>query len=294
MPIDSKTRREFLRNAAGGLLALAASSATQSKANPLGLPIGIQLGWVEDDCERDFDGILQKLADMGYREVEAFAPFFNRPPKEFRSIVGAHGLKCPSAHWTPATVKPEWEKQVETAHEIGLHYLTVPSLPAVVMAKSLDDCQRNAETFNRMGEQCHQAGLQLAVHNHYPEFRSFDGVIGYDVLLQRTDPKLVTFELDCFWCAFAGQNPAEYLRRYPGRFALLHIKDLKAGYKPSTKKVEGQPFTEVGRGVIDWKPIFAAAPRAGVKHYFVEQDHCDRPPLESAKISIDYLKTLKV
>jgi sugar phosphate isomerase/epimerase len=75
---------------------------------------------------------------------------------------------------------------------------------------------------------------------------------------------------------------------------MLHIKDLKPGFKPSTEKVEGQPFTEVGRGVINWKPIFAAAPPAGVKHYFVEQDRCDRPPLESAKISFDYLKNLQV
>jgi sugar phosphate isomerase/epimerase len=231
---------------------------------------------------------LKKLVDIGYGEVEAFTPFFNRTPREFRRILDAHGLKCPSAHWIAATTKPEWEKQVEGAKQIGLRYLF-----AVASVKSLDDCKRSAESLNKIGEQCRAAGLRLAVHNHHYEFKSFDGVIAYDVIVKETEPKLVTFELDCFWCAFAGKDPAEYLKRYPGRFSLLHIKDLKPGYKPSTDKVEGQPFTEVGNGIINWKPIFAAAPQAGVKHYFVEQDRCDRPPLESAKISCVYLKNLQ-
>ena len=296
MPIDSKSRREFLRNATVSLMAYAATSAKQNilQANPLGLPIGIQLGWLKEDGDKDLDGTLQKLVEIGYREVEAFTPFFNRPPKEFRRILDAHGLKCVSAHWIIAAPGPEWEKQVEGAHEIGLRYLVVPWLHAVAFAKSLDETKRNAANFNQMGEQCRKAGIQLAVHNHYAEFRKFDGVIGFDVLLKETDPKLVAFELDCFWCAFAGQDSATYLNRYPGRFPLLHIKDLKPGFKPSTEKVEGQPFTEVGRGVIDWKPIFAAARQDGVKSYYVEQDRCDRPPLESARISFDYLKNLQV
>jgi len=295
MSIDSSSRREFLRTATATLTALAASSGlpTRLGATPLGLPIGIQLGWVKDDCDKDLDGTLTKLADMGYREVEAFTPFFNRTPKEFRRILDGHGLRCASAHWTIAPPGPEWEKQAAAAQQMGFRYLTVPWLREVASAKSLDDCKRNAETFNRMAKQCHQAGIQLAVHNHFAEFRNFGGVIGFDVLMKGTDPKLVTFELDCFWCAFAGQNPAEYLKRYPGRYRLLHIKDLKPGFGPSTEKVEGQPFTEVGRGIINWKPIFAAAPKAGVEHYFVEQDRCDRPPLESAKISCDYLKNLQ-
>jgi sugar phosphate isomerase/epimerase len=86
----------------------------------------------------------------------------------------------------------------------------------------------------------------------------------------------------------------DYFEKYPGRFHLLHIKDLKKGYAPSTGgKIEGNPFLEVGQGTIDWKRIFGAARKAGVKHYFVEQDRCDRPPIESIKISCDYLKKLK-
>jgi len=295
MRIDSSERREFLRVAAVGLAAAATGTGllTKLRATPLGLPIGIQLGWVKDECEKDLNGTLEKLANIGYREVEAFAPFFDQSPKEFRRILDAHGLRCASAHWGIAPPGPEWERQAEGAQQIGLSYLTVPSLREVAFAKSLDDCKRNVETFNRMGEQCHRAGLQLAVHNHVAEFRNFGGVIGYDVLMKGTNPKLVTFELDCFWCVFAGQDPAEYLKRYPGRYRLLHIKDMKPGLAPSGKQGEGQPFTEVGRGVINWKLVFAAAPKAGVEHYYVEQDRCDRPPLESAKISCEYLKQFR-
>ncbi len=117
------------------------------------------------------------------------------------------------------------------------------------------------------------AGIQFAYHNHNHEFRVYDGVIAYDQLLSSTDPALVKMELDCFWMTFAGKDPVEYMHKYPGRFPLLHIKGLKAGYKPTTGHFEGNPFTEVGNGVIDWKRIFEAAHVGGMKHYYVEQDH---------------------
>lgn len=291
MHIESKSRREFLRNATGGVMSLAAASGwkTNLLANPLGFPIGIQLGWIAKDCQMDLDGTFKKLADFGYGEVEAFAPFFDRSPEEFRRLLDAHGLKCPSAHRLTSPLQPGWEKQVEAVKKMGLSYFVTAA-----SVKSLDDCKQSAENLNKMGELCRQAGLQLAIHNHFREFRNFDGVIAYDVIAKETDPKLVTMELDCMWCKFAGQEPVVYLKRYPGRFSMLHIKDMKPGIEPSTEKVEGQPFAEVGHGIINWKPIFAAARRAGVKHYFVEQDRCDRPPLDSAKMSCDYLKSLKV
>jgi len=177
---------------------------------------------------------------------------------------------------------------------MGLHYIVMLNSVEAGAMKSLDDCKRAAENLNKLGEKCQAVGIKLAVHNHNREFRSFEGAIVYDVLLQRTQPELVSFELDCMWCKFAGKDPVEYPKRFPGRFSLLHIKDMKPGFGPSTDKVVGQPFTEVGQGVLDWKPIFAAAPRAGVKHYFVEQDRCDRPPLDSARMSCDYLKALEV
>src|SRR5438552_3883236 len=183
-------RRRFLRTAAGGLIGfgLATGSRLRSDlgATPLGLPIGVQLGWLRKDCEKDLEGTLKKLVEIGYREVEAFAPFFNRTPSEFRRILDAHGLRCPSAHWIAATDKREFEKQVEGAKQIGLDYLF-----ALASVKSLDDCKRSADFLNKIGERCLQAGLQLAVHNHHYEFKTFDGAVAYDVFVSGTDPKLV-------------------------------------------------------------------------------------------------------
>jgi sugar phosphate isomerase/epimerase len=99
-------------------------------------------------------------------------------------------------------------------------------------------------------------------------------------------------EMDCFWTTFGGKDPVEYFHRYPGRFELLHIKDLKPGYKSTTGSFEGNPFAEVGKGTIDWKRIFGAAREGGLKHLYVEQDMWDRPPLECAQISITYLEKL--
>ena len=114
-------------------------------------------------------------------------------------------------------------------------------------------------------------------------------------MLQQTDPKLVQLEMDCYWVARAGKDPVDYMKRYPGRIPILHLKDMKAGVTPTTDITQRRRrFTEVGRGTIDWKRIFQAAPEAGVKHGFVEQDKCDGPPMESAKISYEYLKNLQV
>lgn len=146
---------------------------------------------------------------------------------------------------------------------------------------------------NAVGEQCKAAGLQFAYHNLNVEFRECDGVVPYDWLLDHTDSQAVKLEIDCYWITRAGRDPVQYFRKYPGRTPLLHIKDRKPGYTPATTPDPGPgPFTEVGYGSIDWKRIFAAAPGGGLKHYYVEQDFCERPVFKSLKMSYDYLEKL--
>jgi len=159
----------------------------------------------------------------------------------------------------------------------------------------LDVYKRLAELFTRAAEETQKAGIQFCYHNHNFEFKELDGTTAYEFLLEQLDPKLVKFEMDCFWVTHAGQDPVAIFKNHPGRFPLLHIKDLVAGHPPSTDMDDRMGlFAEVGRGTIDWKRIFEAAPEGGMKHFFVEQDFCERPPLESIKISYDYLHALKV
>ena len=288
-------RREFLRGGALGVATVAACSkwSENLRATPYGKPVGLQLYTLRSELAQDLTGTLRKVAEIGYKEVEIF-DFYGKDSAEMRKLLRDNGLSAPSAHYQIEQVRTSWDKQVEYAKAIGLKYM----VNAIIMPperKSLDDYKQLADLFNKAGDQCQKAGIQFAYHNHNFEFKAYDGVLAYDELLKRTDPKLVQFEMDCFWVTRAGQDPVAYFEKFPGRFPLLHIKDLNKGFPPTVEdNFKPGPFAPVGEGTIDWKRIFAAAPKGGMKHFFVEQDECDKPPLESIRISFDYLKALTV
>jgi len=290
------SRRHFLRKTALGVTALAASAGGPEwlSANPYGLPVGLQVYTVRDELAKDPVGTLKKVAAIGYKEVE-MGEFFGKTPADFRALLKEVQLEAPAAHYDFNQLTSGWEKAIEYAHAVGLKYMVISALEDEDH-KSLDGFKKAAAVFNKAAEQAAKAGIQFCYHNHNFEFTRYGDTLGYDLLLKQTDPKFVLFELDCFWMTHAGHDPVEYFESYPGRFPLLHIKDLKKGIPSSTTfdMPHGNPFTEVGNGVIDWKRIFVAAKGGGLKHYFVEQDDCDRPPLESARISCEYLHKLTV
>jgi sugar phosphate isomerase/epimerase len=265
--------------------------------NPLGLPLGLQPYTVRNDLQADFMGTLKKVMAMGYQEIElsggpGYGDFYGHKPAELKKILDDLGLPAASCHYRSPNSDTDWANDINDAHTLGVKYMVCSTPPAG--PRSVEFWKQTAAFFNHLGARCRDAGIQFAYHNHNSEFRVFEGVPGYDLLLRESDRSLVKMEMDCFWVTFAGQDPVRYLQRYPGRFPLLHIKDLKRGYAPTTGEFEGNPFTEVGAGVIDWKRIFSAAPKAGVTHYYVEQDMWDGPSLESARSSADYLKKLSV
>lgn len=284
------TRRQFLREVPATLARAAALAGTTLRANPQGLPIGLELYTVRTELEKDFPGTLHKVAAIGYKEVELYG-FLNKPAAEIRQRLGDSGLTSVVAHYD-LTLKDRLTREIDYAKELGLHYMLIAWLKPEER-RSLDDYKHHADFFNHAGGQCKKAGIQFGYHNHNFEFKTYNGVLAFDELLRRTDPHLVQIEMDCFWITYAAKDPVEYFRKYPGRYPLLHIKDRKPGYGVSVDVDDKPgPFTEVGRGVIDWKPIFAAVPVAGVKRCFVEQDFCDGSPFESARISYEYLKNL--
>ncbi len=285
-----ESRRQFLSQAPLKAAGLAALGRSALHGDPLGLPIGLELYTVRNELENDFDGTLKKVAAIGYKEVELYA-FLKKPAVEIRRTLASNGLVCPVAHYD-LSLEPRLSQEIEYANNLGLKYMVVAWLKPEER-QSLDQYKRYAEFFNRAGSETQKAGIQFGYHNHNFEFKTFGGVVAFDELLRLTDPQLVKIELDCFWMTWAGRNPVEYMKRDPSRYPILHIKDRKPGFGLSTDVDDKPgPFTEVGHGIIDWKPIFAAA-SAGVKHYFVEQDFCDRSPFESARISYEYLKRLR-
>jgi sugar phosphate isomerase/epimerase len=288
-------RRDFIRNAALGIGAatLAARWPAELRANPYGMPIGIQLYTVRDQMAKDVLGTLKQVAAIGYKEVEADG-FYGRSPADLRALLKSLGLDAPSGHYALKQVKSDWQKQIDQAHELGLKYM-VNAFLQPNERKTFDDYKQVVEIFNKAGEQTQKAGIQFCYHNHNFEFQKYGSTTAFNFMLKNLDPQLVKIEMDVFWLVHAGQDPVAYFEKYPGRFPLLHIKDLAPGHPPTTVLAAKMGlFTEVGRGTIDWKRVFKAAPKGGLKHFFVEQDLCERPPLESARISYDYLKNLTV
>ena len=294
--INTMDRRRFFGSAGAGLAAFALARADRALANPYGMPIGLQLYTVRDHLDKDLVGTLQKVADIGYRDVEIGSlNYYGKKPADLRRILSDHGLQALSIHFSDHQWKLSPEKCIAGARECGITYLGMASLDEKDR-NSLDAIKRDAEWFDKLGEAATRAGCVFNYHGHNFDYAAVDGVVEYDELIRRTDPKTVNFQLDCFWCVRAGKDPVDYFHRFPGRFPQLHIKDLKPGFPPTTGGHEHgpSPFTEVGQGIIDWKRIFVAAKEGGLKHYYVEQDACDRDSLESARMSYEYLHNLTI
>jgi sugar phosphate isomerase/epimerase len=281
-----------------GAAALAAPWVSRRAfANPLGRPVGIQLYTVNGPMQEDPAGTLKKLREIGFGEVES-AGFGKLSSKQFRRLLDDAGLICPSAHLQFDI--NNLGSAFEDAHALGAKYATSGSLPAATSSRrgmSLDEAKRTAEFANRIGEAAKRASLQYAYHNHDAEFADQGGgAVGYDLLLRETDPELVKFEIDCGWMIVAGRNPIDYFKKHPNRFPMIHVKDFLAVHNKGA--VAGNPAemlgAELGHGVVDYKPIFAEAERAGLQHYFVEQEgpFSRMNQLQAARVDYGYLHAL--
>ncbi len=258
--------------------------------------IGVQLYTVRDEMKRDFDGTIAKVAAIGYREVE-FAGYFDHTPQQVRAVLDRNGLSAPSMHVDYQSLGFKFPQVIADSLIIGHRYIVNPWIDNDIR-KDPDGWKRAAAVFNKAGEACQKAGIQFAYHNHHFDFVQVNGKYGYDILLEETDPKLVQLEMDLCWMTVAGQDPLKYFARYPGRFPMVHVKDVKSVPQPK-KPGEWVAFkkvfpvmTEVGSGSIDWKRIFAHSGEAGIKHYFVEHDH-PKQPFENIQASYAYLEKLR-
>lgn len=288
--MTSSSRRQFLiRSGSLGVASLASPWALhRARANPGGRPAGIQLYAVKSSLEEDPAGTLKTIRKIGFEEVET-AGFAKRSAREFRQMLDDAGLECPSAHlqFDVENLGPTFED----AHALGAKYVTSgglrgnlkPPVTSIGTGMTVEEAKRVAAVANRIGTQARQAGLQYAYHNHNGEFVDEGGTTGYDVLLHETDPALVKFEIDCGWMVLGGRNPIDYFKKYPGRFPMIHVKDFlppphgaaatsAAAKGAAAGKPPEYPGAELGHGMIDYAPIFAAADKAGLEYYFAEQE----------------------
>lgn len=281
-------RREFLET-----VGLAAGSAlvpripNPQSPSPLAARIprvGLQLYTVRDLLKTDFEGTLKKVAAIGYKEVE-LTDFFGRTPADVKKLLDGLGLAPVSMHFDYAKLPAGLDAMIADAHTLGLSYITFAWIDEK-LRPDIDGWKRVAESLNQTGEKVKAAGLQLAYHNHSYEFKPLQGQLPYDVLLANTDPKLLQGEMDLFWITDGGQDPLAYFAKYPGRFTQVHVKDMAPGPGPDHTMVD------VGKGIIDWKKIFAHSAEAGIKHYYVEHDNPPQP-LADIQVSYEYLKNLE-
>ena len=282
-------RREFFQRAAlisAGILANPVDLFSKPKQK-----VGLQLYTLRNLISKDVRGVIAKVADIGFREVETygFSPaggFWGLKPKEFKALLRDNGLKSPSGHYNfepylNTDSMDSLNANIEAAQAIGQKYLTVPYL-SEPLRKNLDSYKFLAAKLNQAAVVAQKAGLQLVYHNHDFEFKDFNGTTGYDILLRETNPADLKFELDIFWTVRAGKDPIALFDQSPGRYVTWHVKDMDKADKS---------FTEVGSGSINYQQIFANARLSGMKHYFVEQDVIKIDPYESITRSFQHLKS---
>lgn len=297
-------RREFLGTVVSSAIlgSYWACSSSERKIHN----IGLQLYTVRNAMQQDFKGTLARVAGIGYREVELAGfqqdsngdvTYWSQTPDEVRAALDHQGIAAPSTHVSLQSLEPDrLARVIEASHVIGNRYIVMPWIEEADRTQP-GIWESVAEIFNRAGEACNKAGMQFAYHNHWFEFLPVEGKLPYDLLLERCDADLVKMQLDLCWIRVAGRDPVDYFNRYPGRFPLVHVKDIKKF--PEVTAAGNQNFgdsledlTEVGSGIIDWKDTFSRAGKAGIERYIVEHDN-PAMPFESIALSYAYLEKLR-
>ncbi len=248
--------------------------------------IGIQLWSVRDAMKEDPAGTIEALGDMGYKFVEAAGyndgQFYGMSPKAFKKLVEDNGMVFYSSHTGQDLPNEEkwdetmdwWDKAIEAHAAAGVPYI-VQSWMGKAGYDSLEGLKNFCEYFEIVGKKCNEHDIRFGYHNHANEFKELEGEIIYDYMLENTDPEKVMFQIDLYWIYEGGKDPVAYFEKYPGRFESFHVKDE----------------AEVGAsGEIDFERIFNNAEKAGMEYMVVEVESYNYDPLESVKISLNYLQ----
>ncbi|WP_173021588.1 sugar phosphate isomerase/epimerase [Lewinella sp. W8] len=319
--MQRRTVLEHLLLGAGGLMLLPGCTASKEVAAARERAIGVQLFTIPGLVDQDFSGTLKLLGDIGYREVETFGPypfsaevakeqwagmkpmlglkndaFYGYSSAETARMMKDNGLSVPSAHTDLITLRTGMTKLLDGLAPLEPQYVVLPALSDVKDRANLDAYRRLAEEFNGFGEQMASYGMQFVYHNHGYEHIVMDGQQPLDFLLDNTEEDKVAFELDMFWMKAAGAEPISYLKKYPGRFKMLHIKDASEPFRfagdgstPDQWMAGFAKMADPGTGVLDVAEIVATAAVNGTEHFFLERDLAPEPT-ETLRNSFTQLK----
>ena len=247
------------------------------------IPVGIQLYTVREQMAEDPVATIEAVAKMGYEGAEGGPPQ-GMANSEFVRVLADNGLKLMGGDCNPKELREDIAAVVDRSGELGID--TMMTGIGGELQETDGDWKRVVAELAEGCAQAAEAGLRVCYHNHAFEFeQKVDEEYGLDYLLSTIPESDIKAELDVYWIKTGGEDPVKYINKYASRLPRLHLKD-----RAPSPADEECPFAEVGQGILDWDGIFAAAPNAGVEWYFVEQDLWTRPPLESARMSLDFLK----
>lgn len=284
-------RRDFIRTSAV-LASYLALNPLQTfggiTKSPVTKKFGIQLYTLRDIINENPKGILKSLAGFGYTQIESYEGpqgiFWGMSPREFKNYVSDLGMTVVSTH---CDIFSNFEKKVEQAVSIDMKYIICPW---VGPQKSIDDFKRIAALFNKQGEFCKKNGIQFAYHNHDYSFKVMNGIYPQDILMQETDTDLVKFEIDMYWTVTAGEDPITWMKKYPNRFKLAHIKDRSKN--PINQG--NYESVDLGTGSVDYPFLIKKAKQLGLDYLIMEQEfYPNGSSLNAAETGATYLKKVK-
>ncbi len=258
--------------------------------------VALQLYSIRDEMEKDMEGTLREVKAMGYDFVE-FAGYFGRSAEEVRAMLDAAGLACVSVHQSYDVFLTNGEYEVDFLKTIGAKYCAVPWMKDG--HKGSESFDKTLADYTKISGMLKKAGIQFLYHNHDFEFETVDGKYKLDWLFESFPADVLQTEIDTCWVRYAGVDPCAYVRKYAGRAPIVHLKDFlwsnpNASDAGESKK-DGPFLQPIGMGIQDIPAILAAAEDAGTDIVVVEQDESlDRPPMEAARLSREYLKSLGI
>lgn len=246
---------------------------------------GLQLYTLRDVIVDNPEGTLRQVAEYGYNQIESYegqmGMFWGLGNTGFKQLMDELDMTIISSH---ANVFEDFERKANEAAEIDMKYIVCPWIGP---QDSLDDYREIAEQFNGMGEVANSAGIRFAYHNHAYTFEEQEGQMPQDVLMENTDPDLVEYQMDIYWVAAAGQDPAEWLQRYPGRFTSGHVKDLSNGNDPES--------TILGTGILNYQELLPVAAENGMEDFIVEQEaYTGTTPMDAIRENAEYMRGLDI
>jgi sugar phosphate isomerase/epimerase len=254
------------------------------------IPYGLEIYSLRFELKKDVPKTIALMKQMGFKDLEV-SGYYGLTPKAFKDEISKNGLTCSSMIFDYNRFQTDIGGIIKEAKLFGAKYAGVGWIPHTAGPFNMADAKKACKDFNDFGAKLKKAGLKFFYHPHGYEFNTADGNL-MDLILEQTKPQLVTFELDVFWATHGGADPLAYLKKYPGRFELMHLKEINHDVPGNnTGSAPDETSVSLGRGVTDWPRLLRLAQKMGTKKYYIEDEA--KNAADQVPFSIKYLETLK-